>query len=255
MRSIWNGSINFGLVNIPIKLYSAIESSSLDLDMLDSRDHSRIRFKRVNEKTNEEVPFEKIVKGYLLKDEYVILEDQDFEDASPEKTKVIDIQNFVKKEDINPMLFETSYYAEPGKAGQKAYSLLINALNKSKLAGLGSFVLRQKENLCVIYPQNNILIISRIRYAQEIKSPSEINLPNQITIPKRELDVALTLINQYTSDFDISNFKDTYHDELLKIIKLKAQGKRPTIKKLNPKKAKSDDLYEQLLESLNKKGA
>ncbi|TKB97580.1 non-homologous end joining protein Ku [Pedobacter cryophilus] len=255
MRSIWNGSINFGLVNIPIKLYSAIESSGLDLDMLDGRDHSRIRFKRVNEKTNEEVPYEKIVKGYQLKEQYVILEEQDFEDASPEKTKVIDIQSFVKKEDINPMLFETSYYAEPSKQGQKAYSLLVNALNKSKLAGLGSFVLRQKENLCVIYPQNNVLIISRIRYAQEIKSPSEINLPDQITIPKRELDVALTLINQYTSDFDISKFKDNYQDELLNIIKLKAQGKRPTIKKINPKKAKSDDLYEQLLESLNKKGA
>ena len=121
MRSIWNGSISFGLVNIPVKLYSAIENSNLDLDMLDGRDHSHIKFQRINEKTRKEVPYEKIVKGYLLKDSYVILEEQDFEDASPDKSKTIDIENFVNTSEINPMLFETSYYAEAGKQGQKAY--------------------------------------------------------------------------------------------------------------------------------------
>ena len=253
MRSIWNGTIAFGLVNIPVKLYSAIEKSSLDLDMLDSRDHSKIRFLRVNEKTQKEVPYEKIVKGFLIKDSYVILEEQDFEDASPEKTKAIDIQNFVKTSDINPMLFETSYYAEAGKQGQKAYALLLNALKKTKMAGLGQFVLRQKENLCVIYPQDNVLVISRIRFAQEIRKTSDINTPDNLSIPKKELDVALALIKQYTSDFDIEQYKDTYTSELLKIIKAKAKGKRPTIKKLKVQKAKSDDLYEQLMESLKKK--
>ncbi len=255
MRSIWNGTIAFGLVNIPVKLYSAIESSSLDLDMLDSRDHSHIKYLRVNEKTHKEVAYEKIVKGYKLKDDYIILEDQDFEDASPEKTKTIDIQNFVKASEINPMLFETSYYAEAGKQGQKAYALLLNALKKTNMAGVGQFVLRQKENLCVIYPQNNVIVISRIRFAQEIRDAKDINTPDDMSIPKRELDVALALIKQYTTDFDISKYKDTYTNELLKIIKAKAKGKRPTIKKLKPRKAKSDDLYEQLMESLNKKGA
>jgi len=253
MRSIWNGTIAFGLVNIPIKLYSAIDNSSLDLDMLDSRDHSNIRFLRVNEKTHKEVPYEKIVKGYLIKDRYIILEEQDFEDASPDKTKTIDIKNFVKSSDINPMLFETSYYAEAGKQGQKAYALLLNALKKTKMAGLGQFVLRQRENLCVIYPQDNVLVISRIRFAQEIRDTSDINTPDNLTIPKKELDVALALIKQYTTDFDIEKYKDTYTSELLKIIKAKAKGKRPTIKKLKIQKAKSDDLYEQLMESLKKK--
>ena len=255
MRSIWNGSISFGLVNIPVKLYSAIENSNLDLDMLDGRDHSHIKFQRINEKTRKEVPFEKIVKGYLLKDSYVILEEQDFEDASPDKSKTIDIENFVNTSEINPMLFETSYYAEAGKQGQKAYALLLKALQKTKMAGLGSFVLRQKENLCVIYPQDNVLVISRIRFAQEIRSTSEISIPDNLDIPKRELDVALALIKQYSTDFNIDKYKDTYTAELLKIIKAKAKGVRPTIKKLKPQKAKSDDLYEQLMESLSKKGA
>lgn len=255
MRSIWNGTIGFGLVNIPIKLYSAIESSTLDLDMLDSRDHQHIKYQRINEKTRKEVPYEKIVKGYLIKDDYVILEDQDFEDASPEKSKNIAIENFVKATDINPMLFETSYYAEPAKHGEKAYALLYKALEKTKLAGFGSFVLRQKEALCVIYPKNNVIVISRIRFAQEIRATEEIKTPDEVNIPKKELDVALALIKQYTSDFNIETYKDTYHDQLMKIIKAKAKGKRPTIKKLKPQKAKSDDLYDQLMESLNKKGA
>nr|WP_294899358.1 Ku protein [uncultured Pedobacter sp.] len=255
MRSIWNGTIGFGLVNIPIKLYSAIESSNLDLDMLDSRDHQHIKYQRINEKTRKEVPYEKIVKGYLIKDDYVVLEEQDFEDASPEKSKNIAIENFVKVDEINPMLFETSYYAEPAKHGEKAYTLLLKALEKTKLAGFGSFVLRQKEALCVIYPKNNVLVISRIRFAQEIRTTDDLNMPEDVTVPKKELDVALALIKQYTSDFNIEAYKDTYHDQLLKIIKAKAKGKRPTIKKLKPEKAKSDDLYDQLMESLNKKGA
>lgn len=255
MRSIWNGTIGFGLVNIPIKLYSAIESSSLDLDMLDSRDHQHIKYQRINEKTRKEVPYEKIVKGYLLKDDYIVLEDQDFEDASPEKSKNIAIENFVKVEEINPMLFETSYYAEPAKHGEKAYTLLLKALEKTNLAGFGSFVLRQKEALCVIYPKNGALVISRIRFAQEIRTTEDLNMPGDLSVPKKELDVALALIKQYTSDFDIASHKDTYNEQLLKIIKAKAKGKRPTIKKLKPQKAKSDDLYDQLMESLSKKGA
>ncbi|RKD13813.1 Ku protein [Pelobium manganitolerans] len=255
MRSIWNGTIGFGLVNIPVKLYSAIESGNIDLDMLDSRDHSHIKYQRINEKTRKEVPYEKIVKGYLMNDEYIVLEEQDFDDASPEKSRNIAIENFVKVDEINPMLFETSYYAEPAKQGEKAYALLLKALEKTKLAGFGSFVLRQKEALCVIYPKNGVLVISRIRFAQEIRKTDELNTPDDINVGKKELDVALALIKQYTSDFDIEAYKDTYNQQLMKIIKAKAKGKRPTIKKLKPKKAKSDDLYDQLMESLNKKGA
>src|ERR1700744_55165 len=167
MRSIWKGSLGFGLVSIPVKLFSAVESSSLNLDMLDSRDHSRIRYQRVNEHTHKEVPYDKIVKGYKLNDEYVILEDQDFMDAAPEKSRNIEIESFVNIDEVNPMLYETSYYTEPDTKNNKAYALLEQALTKSKRAGLARFVLRSTESLCLVYPLDNVLVVSRIRFAQE----------------------------------------------------------------------------------------
>lgn len=257
MRSIWKGSIGFGLVNIPIRLYSAVQNSGLDLDMLDSRDHSRIKFQRVSEKTHKEVPYEKIVKGYMMDDDYVILEDKDFEDASPEKTKIIEIENFVELEDINPMYYETSYYTQPEKQGRKAYALLLRSLQKSKKAGLARFVLRSTENLCIIHPVSEIIVITKIRFAEEIRPFDDIISTDEVSVSKKELDMGLALINQYSDKFKIEKFKDEYHAELLKIIKAKAKGKRPTIKKLKPVKATGDDLYDQLIQSLSsaKKGA
>ena len=253
MRSIWKGSIGFGLVNIPIKLYSAVQNSSLGLDMLDGRDHSRIRFQRINEKTRKEVPYDQIVKGYPINDSYVILEDADFEAASPEKTKMIELENFVNISEVNPMYYETSYYAEPETQGRKAYALLYSALTKVKKAGLARFVLRSTENLCIIHPVEKVLVVTKIRFAEEIRSSEEILTPD-LTVSKKELDLGLNLIDQYTSKFDIGKYKDEYHSELLKIIQAKAKGKRPTIKKLKPEKTAGDDLYSQLLGSL-KKGA
>ncbi|WP_454803490.1 non-homologous end joining protein Ku [Mucilaginibacter phyllosphaerae] len=257
MRSIWKGSLGFGLVSIPVKLYSAVQTSSIDLDMLDARDHERIRYQRVNEKTHKEVPYDKIVKGYKISDDdYVIVEEADFEAASPEKSKVVEIESFVDIEDVNPMFYETSYYTEPDTKNNKAYALLVQALKKSGKAGLARFVLRSTESLCIVHPVDHVLVITRIRFGQEIRSTEDLNIGDDVTVSKKELDVGLALINQYAEDFDVSKFKDEYNDELLKIIKAKAKGKRPTIKKLKPRKAKSDDLYEQLMESLKtKKGA
>ena len=256
MRSIWKGSIGFGLVSIPIKLYSAVQTTSLDLDMLDSRDHSRIRYQRVNEHTHKEVPYDKIVKGYKLDEDYVIVEERDFEDAAPEKSKVIEIESFVEISEVNPMYYETSYYTEPDTKNNKAYALLLQALKQSKKAGLARFVLRSTESLCIVHPIDNVLVITRIRFAQEIRDTSDLNIADDVNISKKELDVGLALINQYADKFNVSKFKDEYHDELLKIIMAKAKGKRPTIKKLKPHKTSSDDLYDQLIESLKtKKGA
>jgi len=257
MRSIWKGSLGFGLVSIPVKLYSAVQTSSIDLDMLDARDHERIRYQRVNEKTHKEVTYDKIVKGYKISDDdYVIVEEADFEAASPEKSKVVEIESFVDIEDVNPMFYETSYYTEPDTKNNKAYALLVQALKKSGKAGLARFVLRSTESLCIVHPVDHVLVITRIRFRQEIRSTEDLNIGDDVTVSKKELDVGLALINQYAEDFDVSKFKDEYNDELLKIIKAKAKGKRPTIKKLKPRKAKSDDLYEQLMESLKtKKGA
>ena len=256
MRSIWKGSIGFGLVSIPVKLYSAVQSSSIDLDMLDSRDHSRIRYLRVNEHTHKEVPYDKIVRAYKLNDDYVVVEERDFEDAAPEKSKVIEIESFVDIAEVNPMFYETSYYTEPDTKKNKAYALLLQALKKSGKAGLARFVLRTTESLCIVHPVDHVLVVTRIRFGQEIRSTEDLNIDDDVTVSKKELDVGLALINQYAEDFDVSKFKDEYNDELLKIIHAKAKGKRPTIKKLKPHKTTGDDLYDQLMQSLNtRKGA
>ncbi|MET4082836.1 DNA end-binding protein Ku [Pedobacter sp. UYP30] len=256
MKSIWNGSIGFGLVNIPVKLFSAVQQSNLDLDMLDEKDHAKIKYLRVNEHTHKEVPFDKIVKGYYLKDRYVVLDKHDFEEASPEKNKTIEIENFVDIKEINPIYYETSYYSQPEKQGKKAYALLHKALVKSGKAGLARFVLRSSENLCVIHPKDNVIVITKIRFAQEVRKTTELAIPDDLSVTKKEMDVGLALIKHYSGPFDLSSYKDDYSAELLKIIKAKAKGKRATVKKLIPKKANSDDLYEQLMQSLDeKKGA
>jgi DNA end-binding protein Ku len=256
MRSIWTGSIGFGLVSIPIKLFSAVQETRLDLDMLDSRDHAHIKFQRVNENTKKEVPYDKIVKGYKYDDDYVIIEDADFEAAAPEKTKVIEIESFVDVASVNPMYYETSYYTEPATKKNKAYALLLEALKKSGKAGLARFVLRSTESLCVVHPVDKAIVVTRIRFAQQIREQDELKLDDDIKVSDKELKMGLALIDQYAEPLDLSKYKDEYHTELLNIIEQKAKGKRPTIKKLKPKKAGGDDLYDQLMSSLNaKKGA
>lgn len=254
MKSIWKGAIGFGLVNIPVKLYSAVQNSNLDLDMLDSKDMSKIKYQRISERSGKEVPFDRIVKGFLLNENYVVLEDEDFESAMPEKNKLIELENFVDIADINPIYYETSYYTQPEPQGKKAYALLLKALQKSKKAGIARFVLRSNEHLCVIHPLGNMLVVTRIRFDEEIRSPKELEITAPTVKPK-ELEVGMALIKQYSSDFDISAFKDEYSKELMKIIRAKAKGKKTVVKKMRPEKRVSDDLYEQLMQSLNKKGA
>ena len=256
MRSIWTGSIGFGLVSIPVKLFSAVQETRLDLDMLDSRDHAHIKFQRVNENTKKEVPYDKIVKAYKYDDDYVVVEEADFEAAAPEKTKVIEIENFVDISAVNPMYYETSYYTAPATKKNKAYALLLSALKKSGKAGLARFVLRSTESLCVVHPVENALVVTRIRFAQQIREQKDLELDEKVEVSDKELKMGLALIDQYTEPMDLAKYKDEYHNELLKIIEQKAKGKRPTIKKLKPAKAKGDDLYDQLMSSLTaKKGA
>jgi len=252
MRAIWSGTIGFGLVNIPVKLYSAVQDSRLDLDMLDKRDHAHIKFHRVNEGTGKEVPWDRIVKGYLYNDEYVILEDEDFQAASPEKTKIITIESFVEETEIDDIYFETPYFIEPEKSGAKAYALLLKTLQHTGKAGIGRFVLRTSEHIVVIRPRDNYLLLQQLRFQEEIRSADELALPSASTskIQKKELDMAVKLVESYTTAFDISQFKDEYHAELLKIIKQKASGKKRTVKKMKVVHTKSTDLFSQLKASL-----
>jgi DNA end-binding protein Ku len=250
MRALWTGSISFGLVNIPIKLYSAVESSSLDLDMLDKKDHANIQFKRVNEKTGKEVSWENIVKGYKVDNQYVILTDEDFKKASPEKTKTIDITEFVEVEEVPPIYYDASYYMEPEKNGGKAYVLLRDSLLKSKKAALGTLVLRSKENLCLINPSEKILVLHKIRYAQEIRSTEDIKVPES-KVSTAEVNMAMKLIDQLSSEFDVSKYKDTYTTTLLKFINAKAKGKKFQAPKMRVVHSGTKDLMEELKASLS----
>jgi len=252
MKAIWTGSIGFGLVNIPVKLFSAVEESSLDLDMLDKKDHSNIRFKRVNENTGKEVAWENIVKGYLVNDKYVVLDKSDFEKASPEKTKHIEITQFVDEKEIDSMYFENPYFLEPEKTGVRAYALLREALQKTGKAGVGLFVMHNREHVCIVKANDKVIVLNRIRFAQEIRSPKDLNLPASKSKPG-ELKMAVNLINQLTQPFDVKKYKDDYSEKLLKIIKAKSKGKSVPYSPLKVVHSRTQDLMEQLKASLGSK--
>ncbi len=251
MRAIWSGAIGFGLVNIPIKLYSASQESSVDLDMLDKKDFSNIKFKRVNEKTGKEVAYENIVKGFKMEDRYIVLEAADFAAVSPEKSKILSIKQFVKHDEIDPAYFETPYFLEPQKIGEDAYRLLLKALIKTKMAGIGTFILRDKEILCLVRPyEDKILMVNRMRFPQEIRNFEELKLPPNKNPQEAELAMAESLINQLATDFDAAKYKDTYHDDLMKIIQQKAKGKDFKVVEEKAAESTASDLMAQLKASL-----
>lgn len=255
MKAIWSGSIGFGLVNIPVKLYSAVQGTRLELDMLDGKSHSPIRYKRVSEKTGKEIPWEQIRKGYLLNDEYVVLDPEDFESASPKKSKIIEIEAFVEEQEIDDIYFETPYFLEPGKGGEKAYQLLFKALEKTKKVGLARFVMRTQEHMAVIRPKDKYLLLQQLRFEEELRSSEGLKLPEGVRISSNELNMALELIKQYTSAFNMSKYEDEYKKELMKIIKSKATGKKIPTRKMEVVYTKKDDLFDQLKASLNKPAA
>lgn len=253
MRAIWTGSISFGLINIPVKLFSAVQDSSLDMDMLDEKDHANIKFKRVNENTGKEVAFANIVKGYRLDDKYVILEDSDFEAADAEKTKTIDIESFAFEKEIESIYYEQPYYLEPDKGAMNAYALLRDSLAASGKVGVTRFVMRNKEGLAILKPYKNVIVLNRIRFEQEIRKTDELKLPPASKVKSKEIDMANKLIEQLTEKFDISSFKDEYTVKLMDIIKKKAKGKVTKPTKLKVVHKQNDDLMSMLKASLEKK--
>lgn len=251
MKPLWTGAIGFGLVNIPVKLYSATESSNLDLDMLDKKDHSNIKFQRVNEKTGKEVKWENIVKGFMIGSKYVVLDDKDFEKANAVKTKLIEISEFVDATEINSVYYETPYYLAPDKSGVRPYALLREALLKSNKAGIATFVMRNKESLAILRAEADVIILNRIRFSQEIRDTTELNLPKKEDVKPGELKMAMTLINQLSGKFDISKYKDNYTDELMKVIQAKAKGVKVKVTQMKVVHSKATDLMEQLKASLS----
>ncbi len=249
MRAIWTGAIGFGLVNIPVKIYSATQESRPDFDLLERKSLDRVRYKRVNERTGKEVDWDDIVKAHYLKDRYIVLEDSDFEEASPEKTKMINLQSFVKEADIDSIYFESPYYLSPQKGGEKAYSLLYRALMKTKKAALTTFVMRNTENLAIIRPHEGLLLLNRLRFHEQVRPADNVGV-SLVTVSKAEMDMAVKLIKQHGGDFNVGDYKDEYSKELLKLIRAKARGKQPTVRKLKKSRTQSADLLEQLKASL-----
>ncbi|HEY9176602.1 MAG TPA: Ku protein, partial [Flavipsychrobacter sp.] len=176
MRAIWSGAIGFGLVNIPVRLFSAVTSSTLDLDMLDKKNYANIKYQRINESTGREVEWDDIVKGYKYNDDYIVLTDKDFESASPEKSKTIEINEFVKEDAIDSIYYENVYYTEPTKGGIRAYGLLREALTKSKKVALGTFVMRTRENFCMLKAEGDVILLLKLRFPEEIRSTEELNV-------------------------------------------------------------------------------
>ena len=254
MRSIWTGSISFGLVNIPVKLGSAIESGSgLDFDMLSKKDMAPIRYARIDTKTGKEVPFKEIIKGYeYTKGKYVVVSDEDFAKASPEKSQAIDIVQFVKEEEIDPIYYEKPYYIIPDKGAEKSYHLLIKALEETETIGLAEFMLRSRMHMCALKSYNGILLLNQMRYHEEIREVPEVSKTKGEKLTAKEVQLAVKLIHQLTEPFKAESFKDTYVAALKKVIKAKAAGKE--IHVAEPRKASSatvKDLMEVLKESLN----
>jgi DNA end-binding protein Ku len=227
MRAIWTGSLAFGLVNIPVKLYSGTQDNAgLDLTMLHKPDLSPIQYLRVCRADGKEVPYEDIVKGYQYQPgDYVVLTDKDFEKAAAKRTKTIEIEEFVKEAEIDVRFFDKSYYLEPDRGADKAYALLREALKKSGKVAIAKFVLRNREHLAAIKTIGNALVLNQLRFGSELRSPLGLNFPAKTDASKKEIDIALSLISHLTEPFVAEDFKDTYVDQLEKSIKAKAKGK------------------------------
>lgn len=251
MRAIWTGSIGFGLVNIPVRIFSATQESRLDLDMLDKHGHSKIRYARINSDTGKEVAWGDIVKGYLMDDKYIVLTDADFEKVAPEKNKMININEFADESAVNSVFYETPYYLEPSKGGEKAYVLLREALKESGKVAIGQFVMRNRDSLCMLKAQDDMLLLQKMRFPEEIRDYSDLNIPADITVKPAELKMAQALINQLTpKKLSLDKYKDTYDEELMKIITAKSKGKKVPTPHIKIVHSKSKDLMEQLKASL-----
>ncbi len=254
-RAIWTGSISFGLLNVPVKLYSAVSKKSVSFRELRESDGSRVRHKRVAEADGEEVDYNDIVKGYeIASDQYVVVTKDELDELNPKKTRAIEIQDFVDLDDIDPIYFDHPYYLGPDKGAERAYALLVKAMDEAHKVAVARFVLRNRESLAAIRPMEGVLTMATMRFADEVVTPGELEdvLGEEVEAPKKkELDMAKALIDSLTSDFDAGQYRDEYREELLSLIESKARGEKiaaPAGEAPTPTKA--PDLMAALEESL-----
>lgn len=228
MRPIWKGHISFGLVSVPVTLYPAEQRTDLQLHMIDSRNHSRVRYERVNAETGEEVPWDQIIKGFEYDDgNYVLLSEEELKKASPEATQSVDIEAFVDLEDIDLVYFDKPYYLEPGKKGEKGYVLLRETLRETGKVGIARVVIRTREYLAAMVPRNNALVLVLLRFQQELRSPDDLDLPgdaDEVGVSAQELKMARTLVDSMSRPWDPSEYHDEYRDALMNWIDRKIES-------------------------------
>lgn len=265
-RSLWKGAISFGLVNIPVVLYSAENRNSFDLTMLDRRTMKPVGFKRYNKETGKEVAWDDIVKGYEYeKERYVVLTDEDFKRANVEATQTVDIAAFVDAEEVAPTYFETPYYLAPDKRGEKGYALLRETLKATNKMAIATVVIRTRQYLAALIPSGNVIVLNTLRYKNELKPAKDLEVPSgnlkASGVSPREVEMAKKLVDEMTDQWKPDKYRDTYHDDLMKLIdkRIKA-GKTEVIteseadeKEEKPAKGKVIDLMALLKRSVQAK--
>ena len=254
-RAIWSGSISFGLLNVPVKLYSAVARRNIALREIRETDSSRIKHRRVAEGTDEEVPYGEIVKAFeITPDQYVPLSKDEMSAFAPEKTRAIEVQDFVDLDQIDPIYFDSPYYLGPAEGAEKAYSLLVRAMEQSGKVAIARFVFRNKEHLAALRPSDGVLTLTTMRFADEVVPPSELEdvLPDgKPKVAKREVEMAEQLIDSLTTSFDPSSYRDEYREQLLAMIERKAEGKEVVAPATEePQATKAPDLMAALEESI-----
>jgi len=219
MRAIWKGHISFGLVSVPVRLYSAEQKADLQLHLIDSKNYSRIRYERVNAETGEEVPWDRAVKGYEYDDgNYVVLGKVELKQAAPEATRSIDIEEFVDLADIDPLFFDKPYFLEPDGRGAKAYALLREAMRESGRAGIARVVIRTRQYVAAMIPRGDGLVLNLLRYQQELRSIEELDLPGdleEVGVKKTELKMARDLVKSMSGEWDPASYHDEYRERVM----------------------------------------
>jgi DNA end-binding protein Ku len=249
-RAIWSGTISFGLVNIPVRMYSAIDEQKLHFHFLHRKDDSPIGYDKVCKKEDKSVPDKEIGKAFeVSKGEYVYLEDEDFEAARVDGYKTMEISDFVPYEEIDPIYFEKTFYLGPQEGAEKVYSLLVKAMENSELAALGTYVMRDREHLGCLRVRDGALTLEKMFFANEIRDIKEIK-PKRASVGKAELDMAEELIDRFTGKFKPEKYKDTYTAALKKVVKAKQQGKDVHVAPADEEEAETPDLMEALRASI-----
>jgi DNA end-binding protein Ku len=253
-RAIWSGAISFGLVNIPVKLYSAVSRKTVRFNQLDGKDGTRIQQKRVNPTTGDEVPYERIVKGYeIAPDRYVVVKPEELETIEPRKTHMIEIEDFVELDQIDPIFYDHPYYLAPGKGATKAYALLLKAMEESGRVGIARVVIRSKEQLVALRAQDGVLHMETMLFGDEVIAPDsleEIPDAGELEASAREVKMAGELIESLSAEFDPSKYRDSYRDQVLDLIERKAEGEEITVQPDEEERPEVPDLMAALEASI-----